>query len=119
LVLEEKAMHIEDLEIFNEMPFLFWVKDTNGKHLFGNRVICDLAGEDVVGKTDRDLIWAKDADSLQAHDRQVLESGKTSFIHEHVQRSRDGEATLNVCKWAGDLDGKSCCFGISFIIDQD
>ena len=28
-------MHIKDLEIFNEMPFLFWVKDAQGKHLFG------------------------------------------------------------------------------------
>jgi PAS domain-containing protein len=113
----EYAMHIEDLEIFNEMPFLFWVKDAEGKHLFGNKVICDLAGEDVVGKTDRELVWSRDADALQAHDRQVLESGKTSYIHEYVQQSHHGEATLNVCKWAGDLDGRKCCFGISFIIE--
>jgi PAS domain-containing protein len=110
-------MLIEDLKIFNEMPFLFWVKDAEGKHLFGNKVICDLAGEDVVGKTDRELVWAKDADALQAHDKQVLETGKTSNIHEYVQQSRHGEATLNVCKWAGDLDGRKCCFGISFIIE--
>ena len=110
-------MKLKDLEVFNQMPFLFWVKDKEGKHLFGNKVINDLAGEDVVGKTDRELVWAKDADALQAHDRQVLETGTTSFIHEHVQKSRHGDATLNVCKWAGDLDGERCCFGISFIID--
>ena len=110
-------MRIEDLKIFNEMPFLFWVKDEEGTHLFGNKVICDQAGEDVVGKTDRELVWAKDADSLQAHDKQVLETGKTSYIHEFVQQSRHGEATLNVCKWAGDLDERKCCFGISFIIE--
>ena len=109
-------MNIQDLEVFNEMPFLFWVKDEGGRHLFGNKVICELAGEDVVGKTDRQLIWAKDADKLQADDKQVLATGKTSFIHEHVQQSVQGNATLNVCKWVGDLDGKRCCFGISFII---
>ena len=111
-------MQMKELEIFNEMPFLFWVKDANGKHLFGNRVICDLAGEDVVGKTDHDLVWSEDADALQAHDRQVLASGKTSYIHEYVQQSRHGESTLNVCKWVGDLDGEKCCFGISFIINE-
>jgi PAS domain-containing protein len=110
-------MQSKDLKIFNEMPFLFWVKDEEGRHLFGNKVISDLAGEDVVGKTDRELIWAKEADALQAHDKQVLETGKTSYINEYVQQSTRGNATLNVCKWVGDLDGKKCCFGISFIIE--
>jgi PAS domain-containing protein len=109
-------MQINDLEIFNEMPFLFWVKDKSGKHLFGNKVICNLAGEDVAGKTDHELVWAKDADALQEHDRQVLETGEPSFIHEHVQQSSQGDATLNVCKWVGELEGERCCFGISFII---
>jgi hypothetical protein len=62
------------------------------------------------------LVWAKDADALQAHDRQVLEPGETFFIREHVRQSIHGDATLSVCKWVGDLDGKRCCFGISFII---
>lgn len=79
-------------------------------------MICDLAGEDVTGKTDYDLVWADDAATLQAHDRKVLESGATEYLHEYVQKSSDGHATLNVVKWAGDLDGTPCTFGISFII---
>jgi hypothetical protein len=39
-------------------------------------VICDLAGEDVVGKTDRELVWAKDADALQAHDKRCWRPGR-------------------------------------------
>ncbi|MEB3322339.1 MAG: PAS domain-containing protein [Synechococcaceae cyanobacterium] len=101
------------------MPFLLWVKDENGYHLFGNKAICDLAGENVLGKRDNDLIWANDAEALQAHDRKVLESGKTEYLHEYVQKSSNGQATLNVCKWAGELDGQKCCFGISFVIDKD
>jgi PAS domain-containing protein len=111
-------MQIKDLKIFNEMPFLFWVKDTEGRHRFGNRVICDLADEDVVGKTDHDLVGRKDADALQADDRQFLETGETSYMHEHVCQSAHGDASLNVCKWVGDLGGQRCCFGVSFIIDE-
>jgi PAS domain-containing protein len=112
-------MRLQDLEAFDSVPFLLWAKDENGKHLFGNKAICDLAGENVVGKRDNDLIWANDAESLQAHDRKVLESGKTEYLHEYVQKSRHGQATLNVCKWAGELDGRKCCFGISFVINND
>jgi hypothetical protein len=43
-------MEAKDLKIFNEMPFLFWVKDEKGKYLWGNKTISRLAGEDIVGK---------------------------------------------------------------------
>jgi hypothetical protein len=39
-------------------------------------------------------------------------------IYDQVQQSIHGDATLNVCKWVGDLDGQRCCFGVSFIIDE-
>ena len=45
-------MQIKDLEVFNEMPFLFWVKDEDGRYLWGNRAISQMAKEDVIGKTD-------------------------------------------------------------------
>lgn len=45
-------MQKSQLEVFNMMPFLFWAKDEDGRYIWGNRVICDLAKEDVVGKTD-------------------------------------------------------------------
>jgi PAS domain S-box-containing protein len=109
-------MRLAELQIFNEMPFLMWAKDAEGRHLFGNTVICELAGEDVTGKTDDELVWADDAAELQAHDKKVLETGKTEYLHEFVQKSVDGEETLNVVKWAGELDGVPCTFGISFTI---
>jgi hypothetical protein len=91
------------------------VKDAEGRHLFGNKVICDPASEDVLGKADQDLVWRKDANAQQAHDRQVLETAKTSYIHEQVWQSVHGDPTLNVCNWVGELDGQRCCFGISRI----
>ena len=50
-------MQIKDLEAFQDVPFLCWVKDEEWRYLWGNRAICDLAGEDVAGKKDADLIW--------------------------------------------------------------
>ena len=110
-------MEAKNLEMFNEMPFLFWVKDEHGKYLWGNRAISQLAGKDIVGKTDRELPWADNADALQANDKQVFETGKPSYLHEYVDKSSRGKATLNVCKWLGELDGKKRCFGISFVIE--
>lgn len=109
-------MEIKDLEIFNEMPFLFWVKDEAGRYLWGNRTISQLAGEDIVNKTDRELPWSDNADALQADDQKVFETGGPSFMHEYVDKSSRGKATLNVCKWMGEFEGNQRCFGISFVI---
>jgi PAS domain-containing protein len=110
-------MEIKDLEVFDEVPFLFWVKNENGTYLWGNRAICKLAGENVVGKTDRDLIWSDNANELQADDKKVFESGRPSYLHEYVDKSRQGTATLNVCKWIGEFENEKRCFGISFVIE--
>jgi PAS domain-containing protein len=108
-------MQIKDLEIFNDMPFLFWVKDEAGRYLWGNRAISQLAGTEIVGKTDHELPWAADADGLRVDDNQVFETGKPRFVHEYV--NKPDKITLNVCKWLGVLDGKKRCFGISFVIE--
>jgi PAS domain-containing protein len=97
------------------MPFLFWVKDEEGRYLWGNKAISQLAGKEIVGKTDHELPWAADADGLIVDDKQVFETGKPLFVHEYVTTS--SKITLNVCKWLGELDGKRRCFGISFFID--
>ncbi len=109
-------MKIKDLEIFNEMPFFFWVKDEEGRYLWGNRAISQAAGEEIIGKTDHELIWADNADALKALDKQVLETGKPHFAHEYVDKSGVGKANLSVCKFVGEFNGKRCCFGVSFVI---
>ncbi|MCB0728155.1 MAG: PAS domain-containing protein [Ignavibacteriae bacterium] len=109
-------MNSSELNIFNSMPFLFWVKNEEGTYIWGNKVINDLAGENVVGRKDKDLVWAANAESLRADDEKVWESGKPEFTHELVDHSGEGKATLNVCKFIGDFEGQRCVFGISFII---
>jgi PAS domain-containing protein len=109
-------MNTKDLGIFDEMPFLFWVRDEEGRYLFANRAVLQMAGEDVSGKTDRDLIWAGDAEALRAADKRVFETGKPMFLHESAN-TPGGQVTLGVCKWRGELDGKKRGFGISFVIE--
>ena len=109
-------MKASQLEIFNEMPFLFWAKDKEGRYVWGNRTICEFAGEDVVGKTDYQLAWAAKADGLRDDDNKVLKTGRPIFAHEYVDRSEDGKATLSVCKFLGDLNGEPCVMGVSFVI---
>jgi len=110
-------MQVAALEAFRDVPFLFWAKDATGKYVWGNRTINQLVGEEVVGKTDRELVWAADAGALLADDRRVFDSGQPIFLQEHVGKSDRGRATLCVCKWLGELDGEKRCFGISFTIE--
>ena len=110
-------MQAKDLEIFNQMPFLFWVNDEDGVYIWGIQAISDLAGQDVVGKTDAELPWADNAEALRADDKQVMETGKSIFAHDFVDKSSRGNATPNVCKLVGELEGKKHAFGISFVID--
>ena len=111
-------MQLKDLEVFNQMPFFFWIKDEAGKYLFGNPTIAKYAGEDVVGKYDHELVWSDDADALLEADKKVFETGEPLYLQESVEKSSHGKgATFNVCKWIGEFEGGKCCFGLSFIIE--
>ena len=110
-------MQRSQLEIFNAMPFLFWAKDTDGRYIWGNRVINDFAKQDVAGKTDDQLPWADNAEALRADDQEVLRTGEPVFRHEYVDKFEKGRATLSVCKFVGDLDGQKCVMGVSFVIE--
>ena len=110
-------MQRKDLEVFNEMPFFFWVKDEEGRYLWVNRTLAEMAQQAIVGKTDREMGWSADADGLRADDKKVLETGKTLYVHEDAHVPSRGKVTLNVCKFLGEFDGKKCVFGISFVIE--
>ena len=109
-------MQITDLEAFRDVPFLCWVKDEEWRYLWGNRAICELAGEDVAGKKDDQLVWKANAEALVKNDQAVLASGQPHYMHERVDHSGHGQATLSVCKWVDELDGRRLVFGISFVI---
>ncbi|WP_444906941.1 PAS domain-containing protein [Microbulbifer sp. EKSA008] len=108
----------DELKVVDDVPFLFWVKDKSEKYIWGNQRICELAGEDVVGKTDVQLAWAENAKALREADQRVFSSGEPDYLLEHVVQSSLGEVNLSVCKWLADFEGEQCCFGISFSIKK-
>ena len=110
-------MQTKDLEVFNSMPFFFWVKDEAGRYVWVNKALAEMAQQPLVGKTDREMGWATDAEGLRADDKKVLETGKTLYVHEYAHAPGQGQVTLNVCKFVGELDGKKGVFGVSFVID--
>ena len=110
-------MQSKDLDVFDQMPFFAWAKDDQGKYLWVNRALVQFAGKELVGKTDRELPWTSDADTLRAEDRQVLETGKTLCQKTHIAESPRGAVDLSYCKFVAELDGKKCTFGVSFIIE--
>ena len=110
-------MQSHDLEVFNEMPFFFWVKNKYGRYIWVNKAIESLAKGEILGKTDSELPWSQNAEKLREADKKVLDTGQTQYIHEYVDDSSGIKVTMNVCKFAGKLDGQKCAFGISFIID--
>jgi PAS fold len=107
-----------NLGVMDEMPVIFWAKNEQGVYIWGNKTIHEFAGENVVGKTDHELPWSDTADALVEHDNKVLADNKPAYMHEFVHKSSKGEATLNVSKFVGELDGVRCTFGISFVIED-
>ncbi|MEM1283601.1 MAG: PAS domain-containing protein [Chlamydiota bacterium] len=112
-------MQQSDLQVFNTVPFFFWAKDENGVYIWVNEALKSFAKEDIIGKTDDELPWSNNAEAFQSVDLDVLNSGKPKFLHEHLGQFMNGSATLSVCKYPGEFEGKKCTFGISFIIDQN
>ncbi|MEO1089857.1 MAG: PAS domain-containing protein [Pseudomonadota bacterium] len=111
-------MKSADLSVMDSMPVVFWAKNEQGVYIWANKTMDEFGGGNVVGKTDYQLPWVDTADALIEHDNQVLASNKPGYSHEVVHKSSKGEATLNVCKFPGELDGVRCTFGISFVVED-
>lgn len=107
-------MEAKDLTALNQMPFFFWVKDQSGKYLWVNQALAQIVPDGIVGKTDHDLIWADQAEALQAVDQEVLESGEPKHLIE--QATMQGQVVnLSSYKFPGTFAGQKCSMGISFI----
>ena len=109
-------MTSKELEVFNQMPFFFWVKDEEGTYLWVNDALQAMAEEDIVGRKDAELPWKDAAETLRADDLKVLETGEPLLVHEIVQKPNNDD--LSVCKFVGDFEGKRCAFGVSFVVPE-
>ncbi len=81
--------------ILSTIPgYIFW-KDAESRYLGCNPQFAEAAGlsspDDVVGKTDYDLVWDRhEADFYRECDRKTIETGETILNIEETQRRPDG-----------------------------
>ena len=73
---------------------VFW-KDTRLNYLGCNRQFAHDSGfsvpEDIVGKTDYDMVWKEQAEQYRADDRAVIDSGISKLNYEEPQTTREGK----------------------------
>lgn len=79
-----------------------WWKDKEGRYLGCNQIAADAWGlnspEEIVGKTDYELPWSVNAGNLIAHDKIVMETGKTLTKEELVTTKNGLPLTFLVTK---------------------
>jgi len=112
-----KIIRRSDLDIFQNFPFLCWIKK-NQVYVYGNDAINELAGENVVGKKDNELIWKNSAEDLLKAGSEVLTTRKSLVLHESINNSTRGPVTLSVCKFPVEFEGAICAMGVSFVIEK-
>ncbi len=81
--------------VLNSIPDRVFWKDTNSIYLGSNSAFCQDAGvaspDDLIGKTDYDLAFAKQAEFFRKDDAEVMSSGKAKLFYEQVQDRVDGK----------------------------
>jgi len=110
-------MQASDLVIFNAMPVLFWVRDSNHTYLWANNAMKEAADNDVVGLTDDDMPWSNYKKEFERSDRLVFDSGETYFSNSMVINNEEAgeQAKIVMCKWLDDFEGKDCVYGMTLI----
>ena len=86
-----------DSVIIHALPYLIWLKDSDGKYLACNRRFEDFFGaseEELLGKTDCDFVNARLADLLRKHDQEVMLKSSPSINEEWITFANDGHQEL-------------------------
>lgn len=111
----------EQLQIFNDMPFLVFVKSEDLKYIYGNKCFLDLVDieslDELVGKGDQEMIWSGYADTLNENDRAALNSNEPLNTDESSEIPGKGWVGARVCKFPATVDGKKCLMGVAILHD--
>jgi PAS domain S-box-containing protein len=89
--------------VMDSLPIAIFWKDRNSRYLGCNRQLMLDAGlssiEEIIGKTDFDMVWREQAPLYQADDRIVMESGQPKFnIEEPFTKSGNLQRWLRTNK---------------------
>lgn len=88
-------------QILNSIDIYLFAKDRNGKYIFANDNLAQAAGmdskEQMIGKTDYQLIWREQADFFRAGDSRTLD-GQPHIKIPEVQIQPDGIKEITTSK---------------------
>lgn len=87
LYLKTKQQMEREKAIINNLPFLAWLKDKNGKFLAVNELFakqCGLTPESMIGKTDYDIHPQDLAEKYNQDDINIMETGQPIKIEEQI-----------------------------------
>ena len=106
--LDKKSIELTQEKLINKTIIdtapirIFW-KDTHGLYLGCNKAFLEDAHlnheSEIIGKTDFDMVWKKDAERFREDDRSVRESGISKLNYIESQPQKDGKfLTLSTSK---------------------
>jgi PAS domain S-box-containing protein len=102
--------------VFDHIPQRVFWKDREGRFLGCNRALAADAGlaapQDIVGHTDRDLVWKELAEHYEADDREVMETGRAKIGYEETQVGADGVKRWLRTSKAPLPDSDGCTIGV-------
>jgi PAS domain S-box-containing protein len=94
-------MDIDLIRVLDSVDQYIFCKNKMGVYTYVNEPFVGISGfrsrEDVVGKTDREMAWKKQADHYESSDLDVL-NGKSIIRQEQVQLREDGTARIMMTK---------------------
>lgn len=101
-ITERKKIELEFIKqknmfelVINSVPEKIFWKDINSKYLGCNSAFIESVGknsiEDVIGKTDFDLIWANEAQKFINDDKEIINSGIAKLNYEESYIIKNGE----------------------------
>ena len=102
--LTEQALRVSESfysSLVETVPQNIFRKDLEGKYTFANRVFCATLGksaEEVIGKTDQDLVPGELAARFRREDEQVLESSKQIETEQNYPIPGGGKLRVQVIK---------------------
>src|SRR4030095_15816428 len=97
--LDEKQQHLR--AILAHCPSYIFLKEPNGRYLDCNlpfERLCGRSRDEIIGKTDRELFSAQQAEQFYANDLKVLDAGMPLDFEETVLRA-DGPRTSIISKF--------------------
>ncbi len=106
----------------NDNPAVAWMKDGEGRYVYVNRTLTrvyGVPGEEVLGKTDWELLPVDVARQLRANDEEVFSSGRPMEMLERIPVAENDVHVWRIWKFPfSDAAGRKFVGGLAFDITE-